>query len=278
MDPNFIPILFSQLSAHNQILSVAKQQAEEEHQKQLLVENRQKLLGFAKTESDVLLHESSLYPQRVLIRSHILLGQMDNIKVVPDSYEDQTEKENVELLWRKLVGISDKCRKQITPAELDQCQRCLDAIWMQGFIRDIAERLGAYYKVQEMKAELEKNKMRYKKLQRNWFGGLAALFAGILLYLSVKNILAESEGFIVFIVIELGGIALIIYMWFKSKFTAIDRTSKKYPGKDSEEFWVRVKEKFNGIPTEEMLKESWHEQEEIIKVVFGEPTPTEQGS
>jgi hypothetical protein len=278
MDPNFIPILFSQLAQHNQIMDVAKQQAQEEHDQQALLENRQKLFADAKAESDALLQESSSNPRQVFVRCQLICYNLDNLKVVPDSYEGQKEKEDVALLWRKLIGFSDKCRKLMTQEQFEQCTKCLDAIWMQGFIRAIAERLGAYNKVEEMKAELEKKRERYKKLRRSWFGVLAALSASVLLYLSGKNILAESEGFIVFVAIELGGIALIVHLWFKSKFDIINNASRNYLGRDGEEFWKRVKEKFNGIPTEEMLQQSWKIQEEIIKAVFGEPAPTEPSS
>ncbi|MFT3895944.1 MAG: hypothetical protein QM730_30375 [Anaerolineales bacterium] len=165
MDPNLLPILLAQSNQHFQNIEFAKLQAQEKHQQEIFAEERQKLLDFAKTESEILLHDSLSQPQKVFIKSQVLLNRLKHLNVVPDMFEDQTEKENVILLWNKLVGISKKCHSQLLPEQFDQCTKCLEAIWMQGFIQDIAQRLNSYNQYQSMKEKLGKEKKLIKRFE-----------------------------------------------------------------------------------------------------------------
>jgi hypothetical protein len=269
MDPNFIPIVFS-LRERSQLLDLAKQQASEEHQKQMFLEMRRKTLEFARTESNKLLQDTSATSQQIYIRCQILLYQLNNVNAKPDAFDDQVDKENSFMLWNQLVGIADKYSKLLTTKQLEQCHRCLEAIWMENLLRTAAEHLEEFNKFQAMKNNLIHKKEVNQRIERIIYGILApCLIFGI--WLISSNHPGDIFTSILTFLLLFGLLpAYFISYGFSIHQLRLGKTIKTYDQEQNGTLWHVIKEKFNGIPTQAEIKQKWEEQVAIIRDIFGE--------
>ncbi len=276
MDPNFLPLLVQQLAERNQMISIGKRQAIEEREREMLETSRKNLLRFAASESDVLLRDSTSVPQQVLVRSQILMNQLNGMNIIPSEYEDATEKENIILLWRKLENISEKCKAQLTPVELEQCEKCLNAVWMQSFIQAIVQNHPAYVNYLAAKAELDQKTVRLRNLERSLYIVLLLIVAVICLFYFTKTLVDTTADLIGLLFLFAGMPAIFIRSLFRPQYDQIENSFMDFkPGGEQGKFWLMVIEKFGSMPTQEDLDEKWKEQEDIIKSIFGEPSQNE---
>jgi hypothetical protein len=272
MDPSFLALFASQMQQHIQLKSLAMHQAQEEMDNEARLEERRKFFEFARKQSDIYLKDSTLKPGQVFVHCVLALTKMKELNVIPDSYEDQKEKEDVILILRKLAGILDKCKTMLTSEQLIQCDNCLQAIWMQGLIQIIAERIGPYNELQRIKSSLEKKRVKLKKLRMIFYPISILPGVGFVIFFLVNHAFTSYIDFVGVLGIFTGLLALLSHVVFTGLLNDIRRKYEYLQGDTKEEFWKQVRDMFNGIPTEEILIQKWKEQEEKIKVVFYEPT------
>lgn len=281
MDPSFLFASMQLAQQTQQLRALAQQEHDEETYKAIVRENQMNLLSTVKADSEKAFHEASNFPQRAFVRAQLMMHALDSHRVIPDSFDEQKEKEDVILIWRKLANISNKSKSQMTEEQLNKCVECLNAISTEGFIQVIADRLKAYVEYQEIKPKLENLTKRNKRIlsyqKSSWniitFIGIATF----LLYSNRVGFEIAANALIVWILVGCA-LGLITYLVLESKrpkdLANIDRLFRKLSLASSAEddgFWQAVKDRFKSIPTLEQLKESWNEQEKVIKSIFGEP-------
>lgn len=281
MDPSLIPAVAAQILQHEQLVrSLAARAVQEEEEQRRRAEEREKLLASARQEAETLVHQASSHPQRTYVTLQIMLSNLDSLGAVPDSYEDQKEKEQVVLLWRRLLHIVDKSQSLMTEEQMAQCQQCLNAFYTEYWIRETARRLEAYEEYQRLKSiwESSHRKIRQIILLRRWlWAGIAgvALVSFLAYVRSVGFDLASS--ILVWWVLGAGGLAFVVFAITEDRIPkdrdAIERELHA-AGQKAEiantEFWEKVAEMFGGVPSMEQLEQIWTEQEAIISALFAE--------
>ena len=260
-----------------------------------ILNQRRELVAFAQEEAGQILQEAPAFPQRALVRLQLLISNLNDSGVTPDSFEDNQEKEEVVLLWRKLSNLWQKTSSQLTADQLEQCQDCLDAIAMEYFIQTLASRLEAYEKYQLLQPMWEEARLGAKKMAAyqkiGWaIGsiGLSMVLVWVVSLSSTPRIGANAMimvGLISFLVLNIMGFLPGIFdISNQQSFQTIDQLYHQFSEDAQIEdhgFWQAVTDKFGGIPTAEQLQQSWDEQEAKTRLVFGEPEQqpaTESGS
>lgn len=281
MDPLFLSHLAQQAQHRMHLIALGRQTMREAE----TLNQRRELLASAQEEVSQILQEASAFPQRALVRLQLLISNLNYSGVAPDSFEDNQEKEEVVLLWRKLSNLWQKMNSQLTADQLAQCQECLDAIVMEFFIQTLASRLEAYEKYQLLQPIWEEVRLGAKKMavyqKTGWaIGsiGLSIIMVWVVSYSSTPRYGANAMimvGMISFLVlISMGFLLGIFDISNQQSFQSIDQYSHQLSEDaqiDDHDFWQAVTDKFGGIPTADQLQQSWDEQETRIRLVFGEP-------
>jgi hypothetical protein len=151
MDPLFFVTLMQQMQQRNLIAAQGRQAAREAE----ILNQRREKLATAQQYANQLVQESSNFPQPTFVRLQLFLKNLEYYGVLPDSFEDQQEKEDAVLLWRKLARVLEKCSSFLTADQMAQCQVCLDAMVMESFINTVANRLKAYEEYRQLKPKWE---------------------------------------------------------------------------------------------------------------------------
>jgi hypothetical protein len=282
MDPFFFAHLMQQAQQRQLVVAQGMQAMREAE----LLNRRREILASAQQCTSRLVEESTTFPKRVYVQLQLVLRNLEYHGIVPDTFEDQQEKEEAVLFWRKLSNLWDKTNSQFTADELAQCQECLNAIIMEVFLQAVANRLKAYEGYQRIKPIWERvwNETRRitanQKVSKILVIVIALLVAGIIVYLSIGgNFDATTTVMLLTIwtmVSCLSGISLNAGLESrkpKELFTISQRYHQlsAAAGMDDQEFWQSVMDNFGGIPTMEQLQQSWDKQEAKIRLVFGEP-------
>ncbi len=257
-------------SYQNQILLAANLEADKERKRQLLFQERQKILDVANKMWEDLLYESTVYPQRVLVNAQIILKDMKNMGAMPEAFENDTEREKIIFLWRKFLDIAEKCTKQLPPEQVDQCTQALQAISTQRYIDAILPRLDSYKQFLQLKIRLASEKKRCQRNERILNTVLAMLVVFWLAWLRMKNSLVSFENImgVFFVVLAPGA---VLASWLRSTYRKSEKALLPYQHIEKEkEFWSTVMANFNGIPSHETLEQKRKEQDKIIRVIFGE--------
>jgi hypothetical protein len=144
------PFLLNHFMQQQQQLQLMAAQAKQAMREAERLNQRRELLASAKRYVNELLQESSTSPQRTFVRLQLVVSNLEYYGVVPDSFEDQQEKEEVILFWRKLSNLWEKTRSLLTQEQLVRCQDCLDAFVMESFLQTVANRLKPYIEYQQI--------------------------------------------------------------------------------------------------------------------------------
>ena len=281
MDPSLIPAVAAQILQHEQLVrSLAARAVQEEEEQRRQAEEREKLLASARQEAEELVHQASTYPQRTYVRLQIMLSNLDSLGAVPDSYEDQKEKEQILLFWRRLLNLVDKCQSLMTKEQMAQCQECLNAFYTEYWIVETAKRLEAYEEYQRLKPLWESAQRKFKQitLLRRWLlAGIAgvAVVSFLVYERSVGSDLAANGSLLW--VLGAGALVSVVFAVTEDRIPkdrdAIERELQA-AGQKAEiantEFWEKVAEMFDGVPSMERLEQIWTEQEAIISALFAE--------
>jgi hypothetical protein len=280
VDPSLIPGA-AQILQHVQLVrSLAARAVQEDEEQRRQAEEREKLLASARQEAEALVHQASSHPQRTYVTLQIILSNLDSLGAIPDSYEDQKEKEQVVLLWRRLLHIVDKSQSLMTEEQMAQCQQCLNAFYTEYWIRETASRLEAYEEYQRLKPlwESSHRKIRQITLLRRW-SWVAITFVALASYL----VYGRSGGFdlawnrLGLWVLGAGLLAGVIFAITEARLPK-DRDAIEHnfqvASQNAEiantEFWNTVTEIFGDVPTMERLGQIWTDQEAIISALFAE--------
>jgi hypothetical protein len=284
MNPNLLPVVAAQLMQQNQLIraqaSRLLQEEEAERRQAELLEERARQLASARQAADTLVHEASTHPQRTFVKLQIMLSNLDYCGAVPDSYAEQQEREQVVLLWRRLLNTVDKSQSLMTDAQMAECRACLDAFSTEYWVRETARRLEAYELYQQVKPLREEahRQVRQIVLRRRWlWAGIALLaLAGYLLF--ARRVGADqASGYLVWWVLAIVVLAgVVFYVGERRMPRDRDALDHQYQLAYQEgeiantDFWSFVAEKFGGVPTMERLNQAWAEQEAVINALFAE--------
>ncbi|HNT78750.1 MAG TPA: hypothetical protein PKH77_27395 [Anaerolineae bacterium] len=284
MDPGFlfvsIDFLQQQQLARAEV-ERAQQEYDEAVRQAMLFEHRKKMLASAQEESNVLVHNASVFPERAFVESQLILFSLDCYGVIPDSFEDQKEKEEVILLWRKLLNVADKSKTLMTVEQFERCKECLEAISTQSLIRASADRLEAYKEFQRIKPKLES--LRKKSQQLVLFRKISWIVIGFIamvtfpIYVSRVGFAEIRDISAVWILtsLALGIITHLVAALQQPKdikeVESLFHALSNEAGIEDTGFWQAVNDKFGGIPTIDQLRQCWNEQEIIISTILGEP-------
>jgi hypothetical protein len=279
------PWLFAHLMWQHQQRQLIVAQGDQAMREAEILKSRRELLLSAQQHATQLVQESSTYPQRTFVRLSLVVRNLEYYGVVPDSFEDKQEKEEVVLLWRRLSNLWDKTRSLQTEEQLAQCQDCLDAYGMEYFLQTVANRLKPYEEYQAIKSRWEEAWRLSRQLSRyqNVSSGVVIFlilgymaFIFYVMYTGSGGVNPVSVVLAVLLFVSVG-IVYWVYERFESRrpqdLKELDQRyrqlSEDAPLED-QEYWQEVKDKFGGIPTWEQLKQSWDEQEAKIGQIFGE--------
>ncbi len=281
MDPSFwfaYVTSAQQLQMARSAAQRAMQEQNEAAQKAAILENRRKLLSEIDQESKQHEKEASRSPQKTYIQTIIQMNGLHQNGVVPDSFEELKEREDAALLWRKLANLADKCKSNMTPEQLAQCNKCMDAIWRQMFIQAVSARSNPYLQFQQVKPLLDKARLATRKINRYqvilWMSLVFIGILGIVVYALSVDADRANNGLIVWVV-ALGAIGLAGHLAFEGKrpkdilkleYQAQQLSSEA--GLQDEEFWKLVVEKYGELPTIEQLQADWGAQSAIIGEIF----------
>jgi hypothetical protein len=288
MDPSFV-FLAANLMREKQLANIGAQQASyeesEAEKKQNLSKKQHEILETFRNESTDILHLVSVNPEKAFVRAQIALSVLDSWKVIPDSFEQLKEKEQAQLVWRKLLNISEKCKKQLSSEMLDNSKKCLNAVSMEHFLRVAAKRLNAYQKYLELGRKIDSYKSIRKKVDRD-FILISIAIVIISLFLSIwlqivfgvlSNPVWTGITIALMSILELT-VGMILMRRLPKDISQITQMRTQYSqeaGLDDSGFWENVKAIFGTIPSDEQLLQKWEEQEAIIQPYFKE-TDTEE--
>ncbi len=284
MYPNLLPVVAAQLMQQNQFIrtqaSRLLQEEEAERRQAELLEERAKQLASAQQSADTLIHEASTHPQRTFVRLQVMLSNLDFCGAVPDSYENQQEREQVALLWRKLLNTVDKSQSLMTAAQMAECHACLDAFSTEYWIRETARRLEAYELYQQVKPLREEAHRQVRQIvtRRRWlWAGIVLLaLAGYLLFVQRVGSDQASDYLVSWVLAAVVLAGVVFYVGEKRMPKDLDALDHQYQlayqqGEIANtDFWSFVAEKFGGVPTMERLNQAWAEQEAVINALFAE--------
>ena len=199
-------------------------------------------------------------PKRTYVLLLLLGYNLEESGVVPDSFEDQQEKEEVVLLWRKFISLHEKCRSYLTADQLAQCQECLEAIGMQVYIETIARRLQAYQEYQQLKPIWNKTR-RNTKIAALVGSAFMALTLSIMMVVIVSLSSTPKYGVNVKIMVGLITFLVVFFMLFLfGNFDYSESIDQRYhqlsedAHLEDQAYWQEVKDKYEGIPTMEQLQ------------------------
>jgi hypothetical protein len=279
------PFLLAHFMQQHQQRQLIVAQGDQAMREAEILKNRRGLLLSAQQHATQLVQESSTYPQRTFVRLSLVVRNLEYYGVVPDSFEDKQEKEEVVLFWRRLSNLWDKTRSLQTDEQLAQCQDCLDAYGMEYFLQTVANRLKPYEEYQAIKPRCEEVWRLSRQLSRyqNVSSGVVIFlilgymaFIFYVMYTSSGGVNPVSVVLAVLLFVSVG-IVYWVYERFESRrpqdLKELDQRFHQLSAAaqiDDQEFWQSVKDKFDGIPTMEQLKQSWDEQEAKIGLIFGE--------
>jgi hypothetical protein len=149
------PFLLSHFMQQQQQLQLMAAQGKQAMREAEILNQRREMLASAQQYAIQLVQESSSNPQRTFGSLQLFAKNLVYDSVVPDSFEDPLEKEEVVVLWRKLSNLFDKCKSSMTAGQLGQCQECLNAFGSEYFLQKVAGRLSAYTMYQQIKPRWE---------------------------------------------------------------------------------------------------------------------------
>jgi hypothetical protein len=286
MDPNLVPVIAAQLLQQNQFVRVqaarALQKEEEQRRQVALIEERKKQLASARQSADTLAHEASTHPQRTFVKLQIMLSNLDFCGATPDSFEDQQEKEQVVLLWRRLLNNAEKSQSFMTVDQMAQCKTCLNAFSTEYWIRETARRLVAYEEYQRVKPlrERDQRQVRQIVIHRRWQWAVIGLIAlASYLVFASRVGFEQTSSFSLLWMLAAGVLAGVVFMVGEVRLPK-DRDALDHQFQVAYQqaeianagFWETVNEKFGGVPSLERLEQIWAEQEAVINALFAEQT------
>jgi hypothetical protein len=215
-----------------------------------------------------------------------MLSNLDFCGATPDSFEDQQEKEQAVLLWRRLLNTVDKCQAMMTAGQMAECRACLNAFSTEYWIRETARRLEAYEAYQRVKPLREAAHRQIREIiaRRRWLwaGILLAVLASYLVF--ARRVGAEqASSFLILWVLAASILAgIVFYVGERRMPTDRDALDHQYQVAYQQgeiantDFWQFVIEKFGGVPTMERLSQIWAEQEAVINALFEERAAEEK--
>jgi hypothetical protein len=282
MDPLFLVTLMQQMQQRNLIAAQGRQAAREAE----ILNQRREKLATARQYANQLVHESSNFPQPTFVRLQLFLKNLEYYGIVPDSFDDQQEKEDAVLLWRKLASLLEKCSSFLTADQLAQCQVCLDAMVMESFINTVANRLKAYEEYRQLKPKWKSTWRKARVVavsQKIWLVFMiivASGFAALIVYKAYIGQIGSNAAAIALTIwiLAISALGIKVYWVLESDnpegLIAIDQRYHQLSAAaqvEDQDFWQAVTDKFDGIPTVAQLQQYWDEQEAKIRLVFGEP-------
>ncbi len=262
------------------MISLAARAVQEEEEQRALLEERERLLEGTQQEAEELVHQASSQPQRTFVRLQIMLSNLDSLGAVPDSYEDQKAKEQVVLLWRRLLNLVEKSQSLMTEEQMAQCQQCLNAFYTEYWIRETAKRLEAYEEYQRQKPlwESSHRKIRQIILLRKWLWAAIAFVALVSFLVYARSTGSDlAANWLLMWVLGAGILAGVVFAVTEARLPK-DRDTIEHnfqaASQNAEiantDFWKMVTEIFDGVPSMERLEQIWAEQEAIISALFSE--------
>jgi len=217
-----------------------------------------------------------------------MLSNLDSLGAVPDSYEDQIAKEQVVLLWRRLLNLVEKSQSLMTEEQMAQCQQCLNAIYFEYWIGETANRLEAYEEYQRLKPlwESSQRKIRQIILLRKWLWAAIAIAAlmSFLVYAGSAGSNQAANWLLIWVLVAgiLAGVVFAVTEACLPKERDAIEHNFQVASQNAEiantEFWEKVAEMFNGMPTMDRLEQIWTEQEAIISALFAESPNGEENA
>jgi hypothetical protein len=284
MDPGFLfaTTHFLQYSQFIQAQNARiKAEQDEKIQQEMLAVQRRELLHYAAEEAKTLIFEASVFPGRTFVKLQVILNNLNYLGVIPDSYEDHKEKEDIILLWQKYNNLLEKCRLHMTDDQFLLSANCMNAIFIRNHTLAVAERLEKYIQYQRIKViwdsyqqKLRNTQKRQKTIQ--WVCGvLTAGFFLVFTYRAHEDPLAPLYllAFILSGIAGLTGILILSLMKPKkyAQMKALHDQLFREADIGDEVFWKTAVERYGGTPTMEQLTANLVEQDAIIFSVLGKP-------
>lgn len=287
MDPSFLLATTHVLQQNQLIRAQAARELEEQNEqnrKIALLEYRREKLSSINTKTNALIPEVDQKPLQTLITLQVILNRMSDQGIAPDSFEDEKDKEDAILLWRKLINLVDKCNLELSEEQLNKCLECMDAIYISRLIEDLNPVLDAYVSYFEKISDFELKKKKKKKqanLQKLLIVITTTIFTlGFIFYSWLVTLRTAAPFLVVWILVGLTilmvGYHLLDRKIPKDLFPLENELSELYKNGvvEYDGFWSVVKERFNGIPTHDDILKRQEEANKIIGEIFPETNET----
>jgi hypothetical protein len=217
-----------------------------------------------------LVAQATMHPEESLVRVQFILCRLQLLGIRPELLPSQKEWEDLILLVRRLVNLSEKLQQEMSPDQLEKCNIILQAPARLKLARCLAIRLDAYNRYQGLLPSCQQAFRKDKRLKTYQSVGIIGCWVlAIITYMLLKSNKNSNDLMCAFILGPMASMIIINQIHKQRAEIGVLRTEvdelASAAGADDQEFWDLVRNEFGNIPTSRQVKKYEEEQSAIIK-------------